>query len=272
MLQEPVKPVIEDKPSSDDSINAIKSKEEQPPSEEPEWLIPRKKEEDVDSHGTHQSLFSTTTTTGPVTKAPLIVDMTQTGTAPDTAQDTTPQITELLLPSEFTSSTQPVHKGRPLIEEIEETTTDNPPMLSSPTGSSNFFITESHVTKAASFHSKPPESSPTVFGGEWAHRTKPLIEEIGDDDTTKTCTEKMKIEVIEDLEDADSCEITSQHTAKDHLPCTSSENEKGTISTGQVISEEQRDEITKLAEKAGSTLDPVTVDQDLLQTLRQKYQ
>jgi len=250
-----------------DTINTVRSKEEHQPNEEPEWLIPRNKEEDIDGH---ESLFSTNTTiTGPITKAPLIVDMTQTGTTLDTTQDTTSHLTELLLPSDVTSSTQP---RRPLIEEIEETTTDDSQTLSSPTSGSNIFITESHITRAASFHSKPPESSPTVFGGEWAQRTKPLIEEIGDDVTTETCTEKLKVEVIEDLEGVDNSETTSQHPVKGNMPHTSSENGKGTISTGQIINEDQRDEIVKLAEKAGSTLDPITIDQDLLQTLRQKYQ
>ena len=200
--------------------------------------------------------------------------MTQT----NTTQDTAPQITELLLPSEFNSSTQQVHKGRPLIEEIKDVTTDNPPdsqSLSSPIGnqsSSDFFITESHVSKATSFHSTAPEASPTMFGGKWAQRTKPLIEEIGDDGITEACAEKLMVEVIEDLEDVNSHVTTSQHPAEHHLPSTSSENERGTVPTGQVISGEQKDEIVKLAEKAGSTLDPVTVDQDLLKTLRHKYQ
>jgi len=123
------------------------------------------------------SFYGTTTAkTGPVTKAPLLVDMTQTGTTP---QNIAPHITELLLPSEVPSSTQPRNKRRLLIEEIKETTIDDSQMLSSPT---NFFITESHdVTKAASFHSKPSESSPTMFRVEWAQRTKSLIVEIGDD-------------------------------------------------------------------------------------------
>jgi len=124
-----------DKSSGDDTIG---KKEEQVLSEEPEWLIPRKKEEDI---STHQSLFSTTTvTTGLVTKAPPLVDMTQTGTTPDTTKNITPHIKELLLPLEVPSSTQPRSKGRPPIEEIKETTTDNSQMLSS---STNFFITES---------------------------------------------------------------------------------------------------------------------------------
>ena len=106
--------------------------------------------------------------------------MTQTGTTLDTIQDTTSLLTELLLPSDVISSTQP---RRPLIEEIEETTTDDSQKTCSPTSSSNIFITESHITKAASFHSKPPESSPMVFGGEWAQSTKPLIKEIGNDVT-----------------------------------------------------------------------------------------
>ena len=85
----------------------------------------------------------------------------------------------------------------------------------------------------------------------------------------ETCTEKLKVEVIEDLEDVDNSKTTSQHPVKVHMPHTSSESGMETISTGQIISEEQRDEIVKLAEKSSSTLDPVTVDQDLLQTLYQ---
>jgi len=111
-------------------------------------------------------------------------------------------------------------------------------MLSSPT---NFFITESHdVTKAASFHSKPSESSPTMFGGEWAQRTKPLIEEISDDVITETCTEKLKVkvQVTEDLEDGKNCDTTAQHPAKSHISHASKGTEKLTVSTGQAFTEE----------------------------------
>ena len=47
---------------------------------------------------------------------------------------------------------------------------------------------------------------------------------------------------------------------------------KETLPDAKTSSEGETDRITELAEKAGSTLDPVTVDQVLLQSLRQKYQ
>ena len=49
-------------------------------------------------------------------------------------------------------------------------------------------------------------------------------------------------------------------------------DKKETLHDIKSNSEGKADRITDLAEKAGSTLDPVTVDQVLLQSLRQKYQ
>ena len=46
--------------------------------------------------------------------------------------------------------------------------------------------------------SEEPESTPTEFGGQWAERTRPLIEEVEGDNPTKT--EMAMVEVIEDLE------------------------------------------------------------------------
>ena len=47
---------------------------------------------------------------------------------------------------------------------------------------------------------------------------------------------------------------------------------KETLSDTRTSSEGETDKITELDEKAGSTLDPVTVDQALLESLMQKYQ
>ena len=54
----------------------------------------------------------------------------------------------------------------------------------------------------ASFYStasKEPESTPTEFGGQRVQCMQPLIEEVADDNVTKT--NAVKVETIEDLED-----------------------------------------------------------------------
>ena len=78
-----------------------------------------------------------------------------------------------------------------------------------------------------------------------------------------------KVEVIEDLEDLE----TQSANTKSSQP-VSENGRKETLHDANASSEGEIDRITELAdhEKAGSTLDPVTVDQALLQSLRQKYQ
>ena len=74
------------------------------------------------------------------------------------------------------------------------------------------------------------------------------------------------VEVIEDLEDNETPQFgkASQPVGEN--------GRKETLPDAKTSSEGETDRITELAEKAGSTLDPVTVDQALLQSLRQKYQ
>ena len=96
----------------------------------------------------------------------------------------------------------------------------------------------------------------TEFGGQWAERTRPLIEEVEGDNPTKT--EMTTVEVIEDLED-----IETPQSGKASQP-VGENGRKETLPDAKTS--------TELAEKAESTLDPVTVDQALLQSLRQKYQ
>lgn len=251
--------------------------------EEPEWLIPKHQQQqelqgdDVSTdNDIAESLFSTGKTSNTTTsKAPLIVSVTEnpntfdSGDTLDVAQGNT--LSELMLPLQITPSSS---NRRPLIEEIDDSVSDNRANMlvdSSSTKeelSANFFMTESNVNKASSFHSttnKEPESTPTEFGGQWAERTRPLIEEMGSDDVTKT--DMIKVEPIEDLEDVKNPPLYSavdqpadENHKKENLP---------DIKAG---SEGETDRITELAEKAGSSLDPVTVDQTLLQSLRQKYQ
>ena len=134
-------------------------------------------------------------------------------------------------------------------------------------GPTSFFITESNISKAASFYSttsEEPESTPIEFGGQWAERTRPLIEEVEGDNPTKT--EMTTVKVIEDLEDNET-----PQSGKASQP-VGENGRKETLPDAKTSSEGETDRITELAEKAGSTLDPVTVDQALLQSLRQKYQ
>ena len=173
-----------------------------------------------------------------------------------------------MLPLEITPSSNKTVGRRPLIEEIDNSVSDD--MMGSCNkegGPTSFFMTESNVSKAASFYSttsEEPESTPTEFGGQWAERTRPLIEEVEGDNPTKT--EMATVEVIEDLED-----IETPQSGKASQP-VGENGRKETLPDAKTSSERETDRITELADKAGSTLDPVTVDQALLQSLRQKYQ
>ena len=181
-----------------------------------------------------------------------------------------------MLPLEITLSfSSNVAGRRPLIEEIDNSVSSNTGLLvhsssNKEEGSTN---SESSISKAASFHStvsKEPESTPTEFNGQWAQRTWPLIEEVADDNTAKTDT--VKFETIEDLEDFETPQL---HPVGDQFEASQPAGEDGkkeTLCDTKSSSEVEVDRITELAEKAGSTLDPVTVDQALLQSLRQKYQ
>ena len=175
-----------------------------------------------------------------------------------------------MLPLEITPSSSNKTVGRrPLIEEIDDSVSDDHTVDScnKEGGPTSFFITESNVSKAASFYSttsEEPESTPTEFGGQWAERTRPLIEEVEGDNPTKA--EMATVEVIEDLEDNETPQFgkASQPVGEN--------GRKETLPDAKTSSEGETDRITELAEKAGSTLDPVTMDQALLQSLRQKYQ
>lgn len=224
-----------------------------------------------------ESLFSAGKPSNTVTsKVPLIVGLDEnpdTGDTLDfTAQGNT--LSDLILPLEITpSSSNKVGINRPLIEVIDDPIAGNDTNIladssgSNERGSTNFFITESNVSKAASFYSttsQEPESTPTEFGGQWAERTRPLIEEV--ENASKSDT--IKVEAIEDLEDL---ETPSLHSGNSNTPqhLVGENDRKESLPD---TSEGETDKIAELAEKAGSTLDPVTVDHALLQTLRQKYQ
>lgn len=252
--------------------------------EEPEWLIPKQQQPNSDDIDTGsditESLFSAGKTSSTVpSKAPLIVDLDE--HLDNMAQGST--LSELMLPLEITPSSSSSTAGRrQLIEEIDDTVSSNHTSLledasnNKEEGLTNFFITESNVSKAASFYStasKEPESNPTEFGGQWACRTRPLIEEVGDDNATKTDT--VNVETIEDLEDFETPQLhpVNDQSGNSKAPQPVEENgRKETLHDTKTGSEEDTKRITELAEKAGSTLDPVTVDQALLQSLRQKYQ
>ena len=256
--------------------------------EEPEWLIPKQQQVNSDDINTvsdiTESLFSTSRTPSTVaSKAPLIVELNENpdnGDTLDVAQGSA--LSELMLPLEITPSFSSNTVGRrPLIEEIDDSVSSNTGLLEHSSsnkeeGSMNFFITESSISKAASFHStasKEPESTPTEFGGQWAQRTRPLIEEVADDNITKTDT--VKVETIEDLEDFDAPQLHPVDDQFGNVKASQPVGEGGrkeTMHDTKYSSEGEVNKITELAEKAGSTLDPVTVDQALLQSLRQKYQ
>ena len=245
--------------------------------EEPEWLIPKQQvnSDDINTGSDiTESLFSAGKTSSSVaSKAPLIVDVNENpddGDPLDMAQSSI--LSDLIIPLGITpSSSNSTVSRRPLIEEIDDSVPDNLLMNSSSNneeGSTNFFITESNVSKAASFYSttnKEPESAPTEFGGQWAQRTQPLIEEVEVDISTKSDTVK-----VEDLEDFESPQLHSM-PGKASQP-VGENGGKETLHEAKMSAEGETDKITELAEKAGSTLDPVTVDQALLQSLRQKYQ
>lgn len=254
------------------------------PTEEPEWLIPKQQQQQLqtDSIGTNsditKSLFSSGKPSRVATsKAPLIVDMNENpgtvGTT-DTADMTqSSTLSELILPLEITSSSSSKTISRPLIEEIDDSVSDShtdllvKSSINKEEEPSNFFLTESNVSKAASFYSAPskePESTPTEFGGQWAERSQPLIEEVRGDNAAKI--DAVKVEVIEDLEDIE----TSQSCSMAMKPDENGRKETSFDMKSSRVGEMER--IGELAEKAGSTLDPVTVDQALLQSLRQKYQ
>ena len=245
--------------------------------EEPEWLIPKQQvnSDDINTGSDiTESLFSAgKTSSSMANKAPLIVDVNENpddGDPLDMAQSST--LSDLIIP--LASSSNSTVSRRPLIEEIDDSVPDNHTNVlmnsssNNEEGSTNFFITESNVSKAASFYSttsKEPESAPTEFGGQWAQRTQPLIEEVEVDNATKSDTVK-----VEDLEDFESPQLHSMPDKASQPVGENSGNE--TLHEAKMSAEGETDKITELAEKAGSTLDPVTVDQALLQSLRQKYQ
>ena len=254
--------------------------------EEQEWLIPKQQQVNSDDINTvsdiTESLFSTGRTPSTVaSKAPLIVDLNENpaddGDTLDAAQGST--LSELMIPLEITPSFSSNAAGRrPLIEEIDDSISSNTGLLvhsssNKEEGSTN---PESSISKAASFHStasKEPESTPTEFGGQWAQRTRPLIEEVTDVNTAKTDT--VKVETIEDLEDFETPQLHPVGDQFSNIKASQPAGEDGkkeTLCDTKSSSEGEVDRITELAEKAGSTLDPVTVDQALLQSLRQKYQ
>ena len=123
-----------------------------------------------------------------------------------------------MLPLGITPSSSNKTAGRRLlIEEIDDSISDNRTNLLVDSynkgggGPTSFFITESNVSKAANFYSttsKESESTPTEFGGQWAERTGPLIEEVEGNNPTKT--EMARVEVIEDLEDMETPQLHSE--------------------------------------------------------------
>ena len=105
--------------------------------------------------------------------------------------------------------------------------------------------------------------------GQWAERTRPLIEEVEGDNPTKT--EMATVEVIAKRLETPQLHCVGDQSGKASQP-VGENGRKETLPDAKTSSEGETDRITELAEKAGSTLDPVTVDQALLQSLRQKYQ
>ena len=271
---------MEDSSTVEDKVASSSLASEQ--TEEPEWLIPKQQQQlqsdDIDTNSDiTASLFSAgTTSTTVASKAPLIVDLNENTDTPDFAQGSN-SLSELMLPLQITpSSSNKTVDRRLLIEEIDDSVSDHHTMDSrnKEGGPTSFFITESNVSKAASFYSttsEEPESTPTEFGGQWAERTRPLIEEVEGDNPTKT--EMATVEAIEDLEDIETPQLHCTGDQSGKASQSVGENgKKETLPDAKTSSEGETDRITELAEKAGSTLDPVTVDQALLQSLRQKYQ
>ena len=112
-------------------------------------------------------------------------------------------------------------------------------------------------------------NTPTEFGGQWAEHTRPLIEEVEGDNPTKT--EMATVEVIARRLETPQLHCVGDQSGKASQP-VGENGRKETLPDAKTSSEGETNKITELAEKAGSTLDPVTVDQALLQSLRQKYQ
>ena len=167
-------------------------------------MIPKQQQVNSDDINTvndiTESLFSIGRTPSTVvSKAPLIVDLNENPADDGDTLDVTQgsALSELMLPLEITPSFSSNTIGRrPLIEKIDDSITSNTSLLAHSSsnkeeGSTNFFITESSISKAASFHStasKEPESTPTKFGGQWVQLIQPLIEEVADNNITKTNT------------------------------------------------------------------------------------
>ena len=242
-------------------------------------MIP-KQSDDTDTNDVTASLFYADKTSSTVTsKAPLIIDLNENPATIDTRDiDQENSLSELMLPLEITRSSSNNTVGtRPLIEEIDDSVSDSHTKIladSCNKEATNFFITESNVSRAASFYSttrQEPESTPTEFGGQWAERTRPLIEEMKGDNAK---TDEAKVEVIEDLEDVETSQLHSEEdqSGKSKASQIFDENSRKEVSDTKTQSEGEIDRIAELAKKGGSTLDPVTVDQALLQSLRQKYQ
>ena len=85
-------------------------------------------------------------------------------------------------------------------------------------------------------------------------------------------TEMATVEAIEDLEGIETPQVhcAGDQSGKASQPVGENGRRKETLPDAS--SEGETDRITELADKTGSTLDPVTMDQALLQSLRQKYQ
>jgi len=96
---------------------------------------------------------------------------------------------------------------------------------------------------------------------------------VEDDNVVKTDT--VNIEAIEDIEDIEAPHLHSvsgQPNNSNISLSVSKIDKKVPLFDVKTSIEGETDRIAELAEKASSTLDPITVDQTLLQSLRQKYQ
>ena len=146
---------MEDSSTVEDKVASSSLASEQ--TEEPEWLIPKQQQQlqsdDIDTNSDiTASLFSAgTTSTTVASKAPLIVDLNENTDTPDFAQGSN-SLSEVMLPLEITPSSSNKTVGRrPLIEEIDDPNTVD--SCNKEGGPTSFFITESDVSKAASFYS-----------------------------------------------------------------------------------------------------------------------
>jgi len=237
--------------------------------EEPEWLIPKQQQPQSNDINTNnyvaKNLFSNGKTSNTVTsKAPLIVNLNDNPYAfgtDDTTDITQQALLELILPLEITPSSNEAIGRKPLIEEIDDFLPDNyetnfhvEPSSNEESKPANFFMTESNVSKAASFYStasKEPESTRNEFGGQWAECTHPLIEEVEDDNIAKT--DAVNIEAIEDMEDIEAPHLYSVSGQLDNsnTPLSVSKNDtKENLSDVKTSSEGETDKIAVLAEKA----------------------